>query len=108
MVQTPTELDTQCIYALDTSDDLPLALLPLVVDHKINHKYPKLLCKPILITSYDRAHVPRATGFSVLNVIEIESTKVSNISWTKTRTSQHDMRSNPTELPTIPPETSFQ
>ena len=53
-IQTPTELDTQHIYTLDTSDDLPLGLIPLAVDHKINHIYPKLLSIPILNTAYDR------------------------------------------------------
>ena len=33
---TSTELHTQHIY----SHDLPLGLIPLVVDHKIDHKYP--------------------------------------------------------------------
>ena len=46
--------------------------------------------------------------FSTLNPIEIESTKVSYISWTKKEKSQADIRNSPTELPTIPPPSSFQ
>ena len=56
MVQTLTELDTQQIYTLDARDDLPLGLIPLVVDHKTDHKYPQLLCVPILNTVYDSLH----------------------------------------------------
>ena len=38
MAQTPIELDTHNTpTALDARDDLPLGLIPLVVDHKINH-----------------------------------------------------------------------
>ena len=54
VVRTPTELDTQHIYVLDVSDYLHLGLIPLVVDHKINHKYLKSLSRPILNTEYDR------------------------------------------------------
>ena len=82
-VQAPTELNTQHIYALDYSEDLPLSLIPLVVDHKIHHKYPKLPSIPILNTAYDRVHVPRATVFGALDPIEIESTEISSISLTK-------------------------
>ena len=99
MIQTPTDLNTQCIYALNTS---------LAVYHKINHKYPKSLSIPILNTTYNRVCIPRATVFSTLNPIEIESTEVSNISWTKKERSQDYIRNSPTELPTIPTGSSFQ
>ena len=79
-----------------------------MVDHKIDHKYPKLLSIPRLNTTYDRVWIPTATVIGTLDPVEIESTKVSNISWTKTGTSQDDMRNSPTELPTIPPESRFQ
>ena len=93
---------------LDASDDLPLGIIPLVVDQKINHKYPKLLSIPILNITCNRVHIPRATVFGMLNPIEIESIEVSNISWTKTKKSQDDIRNSQMELPTIPPELSFQ
>ena len=54
MVQTQTELDTQHIYTPDSSPDLPLGLVSLAFDHKIDHKYSKLLSIPILNTAYDR------------------------------------------------------
>ena len=50
---TPTVLDTQNIYSLDASNGLPLGLIPVPVDHKIGHKYPKLLSIPILNTAYN-------------------------------------------------------
>ena len=61
MVQTPTELDMQHIYTLDVGNNLPLGIIPLAVDHKIDQKYPKSLNIPILNTTYDRVHIPRAT-----------------------------------------------
>ena len=101
-------LNTQHIYALDANNDLLFGLIPLAVDHKINHTYPKSLCIPILHTAYDSVHVPRTIMFGTLNPTEIDSTEVSNISWTKTEKSQNNIRNRPTELPTIPPESSFQ
>ena len=41
-VHTPPELNVQHVYALDASHDLPLGLIPIAVDHKINHKHPKV------------------------------------------------------------------
>ena len=85
MFQTPNELDEQHIYVLDASDDLPLGLIPLAVDHKNDPKYPKLLSIPVMNTTY-----------------EIESTKVSKTSWNKSEESHDSMKNSSTELPTIP------
>ena len=41
MVQTPVELDTEDIYTLNASDNLPSGIFPLAVDFKNDHKYPK-------------------------------------------------------------------
>ena len=72
------------IYTFDASIDLPFSLIPLTVDYKINHKYPKALGIPMLNSAYDRDCIPRVTMFGMLYLIEIKSTGVSNISWTKT------------------------
>ena len=101
MVETPTELDTQQIYTHDTSDDLPLGLIPLAVDHKINNKYPKSLHIPILNNAYTRVCILRATMPGIFNAFEIKSTQISNISWTKTENSQDDMKNSSTDLTTI-------
>ena len=91
-----------------TLDDLPLGLIPLAVDHKINHKYQRLLSIPTLNTACDRVNIPKATVISTLNPVETESTEISNISLTKTERSENDMRKSSTELPAMPPESSFQ
>ena len=108
MVQPPTELDTHHIYALVSCNDLPLVLILLAVDHKIDHKYPKSLSIPIFNTAYNGVYIPRATVICALNPAEVESTEIINISCMKTERSQDDMRNSSTELPTIPPESSFQ
>ena len=82
MVKAPTELDTQHIYTLITSDDLPLGLILLADDHKIDHKYSKSLCIPILNTAYHKVHISRTTGIGALHPVEVESNEVSNILWT--------------------------
>ena len=50
-VQAQTKEKLQCIYELNMSNDLLDGLTPLAVDHKIDHKYPKQLNIPVLITS---------------------------------------------------------
>ena len=107
-VQTTNQSNTQHIYALNISNDLPSGLIHLVSDHKVNHKYPVSLSIPILYTTYTRVCVLRSTVFGTLNPIAIESTEVSNVSWTKTEKAQDEIRNSPTELQAIPRESSFQ
>ena len=58
-VQAPIELNTKYINQLDAVDDLPSGIIPLAVDHKIDHKYPKLLRTSLLNTEYDTIYIPR-------------------------------------------------
>ena len=58
--------------------------MSLAVNHKINHKYPKLLSIPILNTMYENVCTPKATVNGILHPVEVESNEVSNISWTTT------------------------
>ena len=93
-------------YQLDATDDLPPDIIPLVVDHKIDHKYPKLLKIPLLNTQYNTVHIPRKTIIGKLQPIEVEDFEVSSISWTTDGTA---ITTNiPTELPSMPPESRFQ
>ena len=82
-VQIPVELKTQHIYQLNAGDYLLLCLIPLAVDHRIHHKYPKMLSIPILITAYDAVHITRTTMIGILHPIEIEDIEVSDILSTK-------------------------
>ena len=41
-LQAPTKLNTRHIYQPDVINCLPPSITPLAVDHKIDHKYPKL------------------------------------------------------------------
>ena len=75
MVQTLTVLDTQDIYKLDASHDLPLGLIPLTVDHKRNHKYSKSIHTPIVNTTYNKVSIPRATVMSTLNQLKSKALK---------------------------------
>ena len=56
-VQAQTELRPQYLYKLNASDYLPSELIPLAVDHKINHKFPKLLNIVILSTAHSRVYI---------------------------------------------------
>ena len=82
-VQVLTELEPQYTYELSASKDLPSDLSPYAVDHKINHKYPKLLNIPILNTAHSRVHIPKSTIFGTLKPVEIENGEISETSWTK-------------------------
>ena len=108
MVQTLMELDAQHIYALDAHDDLPFRSYSFsCLPHNLP-KYPKLLSIPILSTAYDRVHISRTPVSATLNAFEIESTEVSNMSWTTTAKSQDSTKNSSTELPTILPESNIQ
>ena len=78
-VQALTELNTQHM------DDLLPGLIPLAVDHRIHHKYPKLLSIPILNTAYDAVYITRTTMIGTLYPIENEAIEVNDVSRTKTR-----------------------
>ena len=54
------EFKPKHIYELNTSNDLPDQVIPIAVDHSINHKYPILLNTPVLNTSCNRVYVQRA------------------------------------------------
>ena len=60
-VKAPTELNTRHLYQLDATDNLAPDIIPLEVDHKIDHKYPKLLGIPLLNTENNAVQIPRKT-----------------------------------------------
>ena len=99
-------LNTKHHYQLNAADDLSSGIIPLAVDHKIDHTYPKLLKIPLLNTEHNTVHNPRKTIIGNLQPIEIEDFEVSNISWTINYTA--DTANTPTELPNMPPDSSFQ
>ena len=72
--------------------------MPLAMDHKVHHKYPKLLKILLLNTEHGTVHIPRKTI--------IEEFEVSNISRTTYGTA--DTTNSPMELPSMPPELSCQ
>ena len=76
------------------------------MDHKIDHKYPKLLKIHLLSMKHDTIHIPRITIIGNLKLIEIEDIEVSNISWTTDGTA--DTTNSPADVPRMPPESSFQ
>ena len=79
-VQASTELDMKHLYQLDAVDDLPSGIIPLAVDHKIDHEYPKLLKTPLLNTKHSKVHIPRKTVIGNVQPIDVEDFEVSNIS----------------------------
>ena len=58
-VQVPTKLNLKHLYQPDAADDLPSGIIPLAVDHKIDHKYPKLLKIPLCNTEYNTIYILR-------------------------------------------------
>ena len=96
-VQAPTELDTKHLYS---------GIMPLAVDHKIDHKYPKLLKIPLPNTEQNTVCIPRKPIIGSLQPIDVEDFEVSNISWTTDGTA--DTTNSPKELTCMPPESSFQ
>ena len=105
-VQAPTKLNTKHLYQPDAADVLLSGIIPLTVDHKIDHKYPKLLKTHLLNTEHNTIHIPRKTTIGNLQPIEIEDFEVSNISWTTDCTA--DTTNSPMEFPSMLVESSFQ
>ena len=93
------------LYQLDDIDDLLSGVMYLAVDHKIDHKYPKLLKIPLLNKDYNTFHIPRKTIIGKLQSLDVADFKVSNISWTTDGTAT--TTSKPTELPCMSPESIF-
>ena len=79
-----TELKLQYIYELIARHDLLSDLIPLAVDYKVNHRYPKLLNIPIQNIAHSRVYIPKSTICGTLILAEIENVKISETSWTKT------------------------
>ena len=76
-VHAPTELSTQHIHQLNTSDDLLSGLIPLAMDHRNHQKYLKMLNIPLLITAYDTVYISRKS--ITFHPIQITDIKVSNV-----------------------------
>ena len=72
-------MNKQHIYQLNAGDDLLSGLIPLAVDHRIHHKYPKLLSVPLLNTAYDTVYIPRKTVIGTSHPLEIEDIEVSTV-----------------------------
>ena len=117
-VQAPTELKPLYTYDHSTSSDLPLGLISLGVDHKINHKYPNLLNKPKLNTVHSRVYISKSVIFGMLKPVQIENAKISETLWTEIDNLNKNTKKNLQELchcsqnnndlPTILPLSSFQ
>ena len=78
-VQVPIELNIKHLYKLNTPDDILSGIIPLPVDHKIDHKCPKLLKIHLLNMGYDSIHAPRKIIIGKLQPTEIEHIESSNI-----------------------------
>ena len=70
--QAPTKVNTKYLYQLYATDDLPSGIIPLAVEHKIDHRYPRLLKIPLFNTKHNAVHIPRKTIIGNLWPIEVE------------------------------------
>ena len=66
-------LNTRHLYQLDAADNLPADTIPLAVEHKIDHNYPKLLWIPLLNMEHNSAKIPRKTVIGKLQPIDLTS-----------------------------------
>ena len=88
--KAPTDLNTRHPYQLDAIDNLQPGIIHLAVDHKIDHKYPKLLKIPLLNTENTTVKFPRKTIIGRLKPIDITDSEVNNITWTTDGTTTMD------------------
>ena len=99
-VPTSTEMNAKHIYQLNSSDDLLPGIILLAADHRIHHRYPKLLNMPLLNTKHDTVHVPRKSTLGTLYPIDSENIEVNNVLWTKENS---NAANSPAELPSMLP-----
>ena len=79
-VQAFTKLNTRHLYQLYATDNLPSGIISLAVDHKIDHKYPKLLWIYLLNTEHNMVQFPRKTIIGKLQPKDVTDSRVNNIS----------------------------
>ena len=104
-VKAPIELNTRHLYQLDATDNLLSGIIPLAVDHKTGHKYPKLPFILLLNMEQRTVQIWRKTVIGKLHPVDIIYSDINNISWTTDSTTKTN---KPVELPCLPPESSFQ
>ena len=103
-VKGPTEVNTRYLYQLDAADNLPPGIISLAVDHKIDHRYPKLLQKPLINMEHNTVDIPIKAVICKLKPIDVTDAEVNNISWTTDGTTTSI---KPAELPCMSPESGF-
>ena len=74
-VKAPIKLNTKHINPVNATDDLLSGIIPLAVDHKMDHKYLKLLKIPLFNTEHHTKYIQRKTIIGILQPIEIEILK---------------------------------
>ena len=99
-VKAPTELNTRHLYQLDATDNLPPGIISLAVDHKIDHKYSKILCIPLL-----NIDIQHRTNSKKDSHRQITIHRCNRFSW---RTDGTATTNKPAELPCISPKSCFQ
>ena len=97
-VKAPAELKPQHIFKISPSNNLPLGLIPLAVDHTINQKYSKLLNISILTMAHCRVYIPRSAVFGMLKPVEIENAEICETFWTKIKKLNENTLNNFDEL----------
>ena len=65
---------------MDATDDFPPSIIPLALDHEIDHRYPKLLKIPLLNAEHNTVHIPRKIIIDTLQPIDVADLKISKIS----------------------------
>ena len=104
-VKAPTKLNPRHLYQMDATNNLPPGIIPLAVDHKIDHKYPKLMHITLLNMEHNTVQIQRKTVTGKLQPIDVTDSKANSISRTTDGTTTTD---KPAELQWIPPKSTFQ
>ena len=104
-IKAPTKLNARHLYRLDAADNVPPSIIPLAVDHKMDHQYPKWLHILLLNTEFNTVQISRKTVIGKLYPIVITGSAVNNISWTTDSTTT---KNKSAKLLCMPPKSSFQ
>ena len=78
-VKAPTRLNTRHLYQLDATDNLSPGIIPLAVDHKIDHKYLKLRQIPLLNMGHNTVQIQRNTVKGRLQPTDITESSIPKL-----------------------------
>ena len=82
MVKSPPSVNRDCLHEIQFDRQLPSGIIPLDTTHKLNHKHPWELLKPLLNISNKEIKIPKNTILGSINPIT-DVDAIPEVTWQK-------------------------